>query len=102
MDSVLQNRFEPQQFSFLLRLVFFLINAKKILYQSLLKKFGIAAAIADAAGVGIVLINKLADPRGHEAFDLLKAKFKDAADTIATISQFEAQFKQATTNRPKP
>ena len=38
---------------------------------------------------------KLADPRGQEAFDLLKAKYKDRADVLAVIGQYEAQFKAA-------
>jgi len=41
-----------------------------------------------------VLIN-LADPRGQEAFDLMKTKFKDNPDATASIARFEARFKAA-------
>jgi aminopeptidase N len=38
-------------------------------------------------------IIKLADPRGQEAFDLLKAKYKDQANIMGYINALEAQFK---------
>lgn len=40
-------------------------------------------------------IIKLADPRGQEAFDMLKAKFKDNANFMGFINQLEGQFKEA-------
>lgn len=40
-------------------------------------------------------IIKLADPRGQEAFDMLKTKFKDNADFMGEITQLETQFKEA-------
>jgi aminopeptidase N len=40
-------------------------------------------------------IVKLADPRGQEAFDLLKAKFKDNPNFMGFITQLEGQFKEA-------
>jgi aminopeptidase N len=43
----------------------------------------------------ILLITKLADPRGQEAFELLKAKFKDDAYTMTTIKTYETQFNEA-------
>lgn len=73
-------------------------------YPMIFDRFKTSLAEDDLEGMffNVVLINKLADPRGQQAFDLLKAKFKDAADTMTAISQFEAQFKQATANRSKP
>lgn len=41
----------------------------------------------------VVLIVTLADPRGQEVFDLLKAKFKDDANAMIAVDQYEAQFK---------
>ena len=41
----------------------------------------------------ISAIIKLGDPRGQEAFDLLKAKYKDRPQVLAFIAQYEAQFK---------
>lgn len=38
---------------------------------------------------------KIADPRGQEAFDMLKVKFKDQPGAIQAITQFESQFKAA-------
>ena len=40
-------------------------------------------------------IIKLADPRGQEAFDLLKKKFKDNAQIAGYITFMEAQFQAA-------
>ncbi|MBX7173230.1 MAG: HEAT repeat domain-containing protein [Pyrinomonadaceae bacterium] len=37
----------------------------------------------------------LADPRGQEAFDLLKNKFKDNPNIIGFVNQLEGQFKEA-------
>jgi HEAT repeat protein len=42
---------------------------------------------------GIQAIIRLADPRGREAFDMLKVKFKDQPGAMQAIAQFEAQFK---------
>ncbi|HSU26557.1 MAG TPA: M1 family aminopeptidase [Pyrinomonadaceae bacterium] len=42
---------------------------------------------------GIRSIANLGDPRGQEAFDLLKARYKGRADRLAEISYFEEQFK---------
>ena len=42
----------------------------------------------------VMLITTLADPRGQEAFDLLKAKFKDDANAIIAVNQYETQFKE--------
>jgi len=43
----------------------------------------------------IQAIIKVADPRGQEAFDMLKTKFKDNANALNAIGQYEAQFKAA-------
>ena len=45
----------------------------------------------------IQAIINIADPRGQEAFDMLKVKFKDQPGAMAAIAQFEAQFKAAIT-----
>jgi aminopeptidase N len=42
-----------------------------------------------------LLIATLGDPRGQEAFDLLKAKYKDNESFLAAANQFEALFKEA-------
>ena len=46
-------------------------------------------------------IIKLADPRGQEAFDLLKAKFKDNQQFLGYATFLEAQFKAALANKGK-
>lgn len=43
----------------------------------------------------VLLITTLADPRGQEAFDLLKQKFKDDANTMIAVNNYETQFKEA-------
>lgn len=43
----------------------------------------------------VLLITKLADPRGQEVFDLLRAKFEDDANAMSAVNQYEAQFKEA-------
>ncbi len=47
---------------------------------------------------GIQAIIKLADPRGQEAFDLLKAKFKNQQQIMNFATLLESQFKQAIAN----
>jgi len=44
---------------------------------------------------GINAIVRIADPRGQEAFDLLKQRFKDNAGAMKFISNLEGQFKAA-------
>ena len=43
----------------------------------------------------VLLITTLADPRGQEVFGLLKAKFKDDANAMNAVNQYESQFKEA-------
>ncbi len=44
---------------------------------------------------GLQSFVKLADPRGQEAFDMAKEKFKGNQNLLAFINQIEAQFKKA-------
>lgn len=44
----------------------------------------------------VMLTAILADPRGQEVFDLTKAKFKDDANAMIAVNQYEAQFKEKT------
>lgn len=44
---------------------------------------------------GILAVISLADPRGQEAFDLLKEKFKGQDQILNIIDSFEKQFKAA-------
>ena len=44
---------------------------------------------------GAQAIIRLADPRGQEAFDLMKAKFKNQANILGFANQLESQFKAA-------
>ncbi len=47
-------------------------------------------------------IIQLTDPRGQEAFNLLKAKFKDNPQFFGYVTFFETQFKEALANDKKP
>jgi aminopeptidase N len=42
-----------------------------------------------------LLITELADPRGQEVFDALKTKFKDDANAMVAVNQYESQFQEA-------
>ena len=44
---------------------------------------------------GLAAIAKIGDPRGQEAFDLMKTKFKDNPGAMQFIAAQEAQFKAA-------
>jgi hypothetical protein len=56
-----------------------------------LKRFKKAMDEEDINGVfnNALLITILADPRGQDAFDLLKIKFKDDANALNAANQFE-------------
>jgi aminopeptidase N len=41
----------------------------------------------------MLIITTLADPRGQEVFDQLKTKYKDDANVMNAVNQFEKQFK---------
>ena len=47
-------------------------------------------------------IIKLADPRGQEAFDILKERFKNNPQFLEYATYFELQFKEALTKNGKP
>ncbi len=47
----------------------------------------------------ILLITMLADPRGKDAFEMLKVKSKDAANAMNSVNQYETQFKDAIQKR---
>jgi hypothetical protein len=54
----------------------------------------------DKGDEGVLLVTvqaiiKLADPRGQEAFDMLRVKYKDDAALLSVISFFEKQFKES-------
>lgn len=49
----------------------------------------------EGAFYNVILIINLADPRGQEAFDLLKEKYKNDANKIQAVEQYETQFKQS-------
>jgi aminopeptidase N len=66
-------------------------------YPLIFERFKKSMAENDLNGIfnNVLLIITLADSRGQEAFDLLKVKFKDDANLMTAINQFEAQFKEA-------
>lgn len=66
-------------------------------YPLVLERFRTSLAQSDLNGIlaNVLLIITLADPRGQEAFDLLKERYKDDTRLMTTISQFELQFKDA-------
>ncbi|MET0752804.1 MAG: M1 family aminopeptidase [Pyrinomonadaceae bacterium] len=66
-------------------------------YPLIFESFKKSLAGNDFQGIfnGVQAIVKLADPRGQEAFDLLKEKFKNQANILGFVTFFEAQFKEA-------
>lgn len=66
-------------------------------YPLILERFKKSMDENDLDGIfnNVFLIAVLADPRGQEAFDMLKTKFKDDANTMKAVDTFEAQFKAA-------
>jgi hypothetical protein len=46
-----------------------------------------------------LLITELAEPRGLEIFESLKAKFKDDANAMSAVEQYESQLKESTKNK---
>ncbi len=73
-------------------------------YPAILKAFKTALAENNYQGVfnNLSSLILLADPRGQEAFDLAKAKFKDQPQFLNYTTVFEAQFKAALTENGKP
>jgi len=66
-------------------------------YPLIFEKF---KAAMDSGDVGVMFttvqaIIKLGDPRGQEAFDLLKVKYKNDADITILVGLFEKQFKES-------
>jgi hypothetical protein len=67
------------------------------IYPLLIANFKTALENNDFQGIfsGFQGFIRLADPRGQEAFDLAKEKFKGQANFLGFINQLETQFKKA-------
>ena len=66
-------------------------------YPFIFDQFKKAADANNIQGLinGVRAIIRIADPRGQEAFDLLKAKFKDNPGALQFVAAQEAEFKAA-------
>ncbi|MEP6902143.1 MAG: M1 family aminopeptidase, partial [Actinomycetota bacterium] len=66
-------------------------------YPLMLENFKKSLETNDFQGIfsGFQGFIRLADPRGQEAFDLAKEKFKDRANFLGFVNQIESQFKKA-------
>jgi aminopeptidase N len=66
-------------------------------YPLIFEKFKTAYAAGNVQALqnSVRAIVRIADPRGQEAFDMLKAKYKDNAGAMQQIAFFEGQFKAA-------
>lgn len=66
-------------------------------YPLIFERFKKSISETDMNGIfyNVVLLTTLADSRGQEAFALLKAKFKDDANAMQAVNQYEIQFKEA-------
>ena len=67
-------------------------------YPLIFEQFKKAVDANNIQGIinGLQAIVKVADPRGQEAFDMLRAKFKDNPGAMQFIANQETQFKAAT------
>lgn len=65
-------------------------------YPLVLERFKRSLAERDLDGVfnNLVLITTLADPRGQEAFALLKDRFTNDTNALVAVDQYEKQFKE--------
>jgi hypothetical protein len=66
-------------------------------FPLVLERFNKSLNENDLEGIfnNVILIINLADPRGSEAFKLLKTKFKDDAKIISSVNNYEEQFLEA-------
>ena len=66
-------------------------------YPLIFEKFKKAVDASNFNGIvnGVRAIIKIADPRGQEAFDMLKVKFKGQDNILGFVNFFESQFKAA-------
>jgi len=66
-------------------------------YPLIFEQFKKATETSNFQGIinGMNAIIELADPRGHEAFDLLKTKFKGQAGALNLVGVYEERFKAA-------
>jgi aminopeptidase N len=73
------------------------LGKSKMAYPLILERFKKSMEENDIEGIfnNVLLINKLADPQGQEVFELLKSKFRDDANMMAAVNDYETQFKQA-------
>ena len=66
-------------------------------YPLVFERFKRSVSEDDLYGIfaNILLITALADPRGQEAFDLLKEKFQNDAGALSAVAAYETQFRNA-------
>jgi aminopeptidase N len=66
-------------------------------YPIILERFNKSMAENDVSDIfnNVLLITRLADPRGEAVFDELKKKFKDDANAMVAVDQFETQLREA-------
>ena len=66
-------------------------------YPLIFERFEKSLSEDDVNGIfsNLSLMTTLADPRGREAFEMLKAKFADDADVMRAAGQYEKQFSDA-------
>jgi aminopeptidase N len=70
------------------------LGAAERAYPIVVESFRKAMAEDDVDGIfsNVVLLAKLRDPRAKEVFEQLKAKFKDDANAMTAVTQYETQF----------
>ncbi len=70
-------------------------------YPLIFERLKISMDENDLNGIfnNVLIIKALADPKGLEAFDILKIKFKDDVNTLAAVDFHESLFKETLKNK---
>ncbi len=72
------------------------LDKSEAVFPMIFERFKKSLSENDIEGIfnNAMLISMLKDPRGQEAFDLLKVKFKDDVNVMNAVNQYETQFKE--------
>jgi len=76
------------------------LGKKEAAFPLIFERFKKSMAENDIDGIfnNTMLVTILADPRGQEVFEMLKAKYQDDANAMTAVNQYETQFKERLKN----
>jgi hypothetical protein len=72
------------------------LGKSEAVFPLIFERFKASLVENDLEGIfyNVVLLAKLKEARGQEAFDLLKVKYKNDTNLMIAVNQFESQFKE--------